>query len=207
MRACVALLALLVAASPIVAGTTRHNLSYSNNEEINKALDQIDRRLPFTGQPAHNVIFCGQLANAGTIYLGPANVGDATGEAGEGASPAAAAGGAACNALDSATEATADAPAYTNLPMRITGMYCKAVADAGTTGSGTNGVVFTLRSAAADLAPTLTCTVPTASIECIATPTTSTAVVGAGATLAVKAVSTEDLSTMDGWCRVFYSVN
>ena len=209
-RIALALVVVLALVLPGLAVESRSGLEYGNSEPYNKNVDIIGGRLPLTpgGGASNSAIFCGQLANAGTIYLGPANVADATGENGEGANAQASAGGTVCNALDSATEATADAPLYTNLRVRVTGMYCKAVADAGTTGSGTNGAVFTLRSAAADTAPVLTCTVPTTGIECQATPATANIpVIAAGATMAVKAVSTEDLSAMDGWCRVFYSVN
>lgn len=188
--------------------TPRFKLRYTNQENLNRALDTIDRQLPWVGQPQASAILCGQLGNSTTIYLGPANVGDATGENGEGANAQASAGGSVCNALDSATEATADAPFYTNLPVTVTGFYCKAVTDSGATGSGSNGLTFTLRSDAADTAPVASCTVPTGAVECKWTPTsTPLPVIAAGSTVAIKTVDTEDLSANDGWCRVFYSVN
>lgn len=198
---------LILVATPALAGTPRHNFSYTNSESQNSTLDKLDERTPFTGQPVTSLVFCGQLANNGTIFFGAANVADATGEDGEEGNTQASAGGAVCNALDNATEATADVVAYTDLSMKVTGMYCKAVTDSGATGSGSNGVAFTLRSAVANTTPVLTCTVPTGSIECRATPTTSVPTIAAAATVAVRAVDTENLSANDGWCRVYYSVN
>lgn len=208
MRLIVALGLVGLVGSVAVAGTPRHGLNYTNNDNQNSNLDKIDKRMPFVGVPQHSVVLCGQLGNNGTVFLGPANVADATGENGEGSNAQASAGGAVCNGLGSATEATADAPMYTNLRATITAMYCKAVTDSGATGSGANGVVFTLRSDAANTVPVASCTVPTGAVECIWTPTTAALpVISAASTIAVKAVSTEDVSANDGWCRVFYSVN
>jgi hypothetical protein len=140
------------------------------------------------------VHFCGQQANNGTIYFGPVTA-FLTGDY----SSAYVMGDAQCNALDNATEATADAPVgYGNTSFKVLGMMCEA------SSSGSNGVSFTLRSAEADLTPSVTCTVATGETTC-STVTASTTDVAAGATLAMKVVNTEDLSAQDGWCKVFIS--
>lgn len=145
----------------------------------------------FAAGPVVNIVFCGQQANNGTIYLGPA---DDSYDAGGGEY---AIGGVACDALDSATEATADGPISiaSNNAIKVTGMTCKA------SSSGSNGVAFTLRTGAAATTPSIGCTVATSATTCTDNAFTTTDIV-AGATMAVRAVNTEDLSAQDGWCVV-----
>ncbi len=133
---------------------------------------------------------CGDLANAGTLYGGPiADSFDGTG--GEYALA-----GTACSANDNSTEATTDESIAANTAFKITGMYCVV------SGSGSNGVVLTARSAEADLTPSLTCTVGTGNTTC-STVLGTTTDVAAGATVAIKSVTSgEDLSAQDFWCRV-----
>ncbi len=156
----------------------------------------LERTSPGPAGLAQDVILCGQQANAGTIYMGPASGFAAAGlySAGLTANDLSyAIGGTGCDALDNATEATADAPLYANNAFRVLGMFCEV------SSSGANGVALTLRSAAADLSPTATCTVATGATTCavaLATPAT----VAAGATFALKVVNTEDLSLQDAWC-------
>src|SRR3972149_3479124 len=71
-----------------------------------------------------SIILCGQNFNATTGYVGPGaarylgGVTDLT------------MGGAACDALDSTTEATADAPIATDFPaFRVHGMACRISSD------------------------------------------------------------------------------
>ena len=140
---------------------------------------------------ADQFVACGQQANAGTIYGGPA----LSSLNGDGAEYAIA--GAVCDALDNAAEAGADAPlGLANTAFKVMGMLCEV------SSSGANGVVLTLRSAAAGLTPAVTCTVPTGSTTC-STATASTTDIAAGATVAVQATNTEDLSLQDFWCRIF----
>lgn len=211
-------LALLVGVASAQTRTPRHGLDYPGTEAGNRSMNKIDQRLPGAVTQG-SFIACGQLPDnsggaAGTIFLGPSEVGDGTG-AGEGLGSATDAGGTICNALDNATETSVDATIFTNTPIRVTGMYCRAVADAGTTGSGTAGVTFTLRAGAADLTPSVTCTVPTAGIDCYASgQRSSTGVVyptlpqipAAGLVTVKAVVGVENLSAMDGWCRVFYTM-
>jgi hypothetical protein len=136
------------------------------------------------------VIFCGQADEAGTIYLGPATavtLGDG--------SASYAIGSVGCDALDNATEATADAPLYTDVAFKVLGGIC--VTD-GTLSSET--VIFTMRSAAADTSPVQTCTISDAS-DCSFTTATTTDV-AAGATVAIKAVQIGDNADDNLWCKV-----
>ena len=205
-------LALLIGVASAQTRTRRHGFDYPGDEAGNRTMNKLDDRVPGAITQG-SFIACGQLANNGTIFLGPSEVQDGSG-AGEGLGSATDAGSTICNALDNATETSIDAAIFTNNAIRVTGMYCRAVADGGTTGSGSNGVVFTLRADAADLTPSVTCTVATTGIDCYASGQRSTAGVvydrlpqiAAGGLVAVKAVSTEDLSAMDGWCRVFYTL-
>lgn len=203
------LLALLALAT--VAGaqtrTPRHSFDYTGDETANRNLNKLDQKIPlgpYTGI-VQSFVYCGQLANNGTIYLGPVSL-DGSG-AGEGI--AADAGGTACDALDSGTEGTASGDLSSVLNYAVIGMYCRAVADGGTTGSGSNGVTFALR--VNDAAPTnaLTCTVATSATECFArysTDATAT-IITAGTDSSIQAVDTENLSANDGWCRVFVTPN
>lgn len=140
------------------------------------------------------VIFCGDNANDGTIYGGPN-----TTLLGGDYSASSALNSAACQALDSATEATADAALFANTAFKVDGMFCKVDS------SGSNGVTFTLRSAEADTTPAISCTIATSETTCTST-TGSTTDIAAGATVAVKSVTTEDLSTNDFWCKVFITL-
>lgn len=140
------------------------------------------------------VLFCGQNANSGTIYGGPVTAflgGDYT--------TSYAIGTAGCDALDNATEGAAAAPlGFANTGLKVLGMHCEVDT------SGSNGVTLTLRSAEADLTPSVTCTIATGSTTCTST-TASTTDIAANATMAVKSVTTEDLSTNDFWCKVYVS--
>ena len=136
-----------------------------------------------------DLIMCGQQANTGTIYMGPG-----LGEL-DGTQTVYTIGGTACDALDNATEATADAPVgFANNAFYVYGMLCEV------SSSGTNGVTISGRTAAGALSPAMSCTIPTGETSCVdvlATPAT----VAAGATVAIQVVNTEDLSLQDAWCR------
>ena len=89
---------------------------------------------------------------------------------------------AACSALDSTTEATADL-AVSTLAMQALGMRC--ISDS--TQAAGESLTMTLRSAAADTVPAITCVIGVAATECRST-TQGMAPIAAGATLAVKVV-------------------
>jgi hypothetical protein len=139
-----------------------------------------------------DLILCGQQANNGTIYGGPAlGILDGTGTDSS-------IGGTACDALDSATEATADAPVgiTTGGTIKIYGMVCEV------SSSGSNGVTLTARSGAADLSTSMTCTIAAGATGCV-DMLASPVAIASTATVAMKVVNTEDLSTGDFWCRWF----
>jgi hypothetical protein len=166
----------------------------TNDAGLNATLTGLDNQVGsrLLQREQSNAIFCGQLVNNSTIYAGPCST-DPGGEV-------CTIGGTACDALDDATEGTADAPLYTDLPLLVYGMRCKV------SSAGSNGVAITLRSAAADTSPALTCTVPTGSVDCQDSVGLSNPVnIAAGATMALESVTTEDLSAEDVRCVVAYS--
>jgi hypothetical protein len=147
------------------------------------------------------VIFCGELAENGTTYLGPS-----TGAfGGNGADLSI--GSTACDALDSTTEATADTPLFTNTPLKWMGLLCKTD---GTLGASET-IVFTARTAAADVvttdstATTITCTISVGESECRSL-VGSTTNIAAGATVAVKAVETSNNSDDNAHCVALMAV-
>lgn len=138
------------------------------------------------------VITCGQADESGTIYLGPAlGQWDGTGTDSS-------IGGTACDALDDGTEGTADLPLalVADVAFKFLGALC--VTD-GTLASG-ESVIFTARSAAADLTPSATCTIGEAETSCsmVIAATTN---IAAGATIATKAVQAGNNSDDNLWCK------
>lgn len=138
------------------------------------------------------VILCGQADENGTIYYGPA-----TAVFGGDGSASYAMSSTGCDALDNATEGTADAPIMTNVAFKVTSLYCK---QSGTLGSG-EAVTFTVRSAAADTTPVISCVIGEGETDCRSL-TASTTDIAAGATIAIKAVQASDNSDDDHWCKV-----
>lgn len=203
---------LLVATIARAQPTSRHGFHHGSDEATNATIDRLDARLPLllNGRPVFSAVFCGQLTNGGVAtvsYMGPVEVQDGTG-AGEGLNGPIDAGSTVCDASDSTTEATADAPIFTNIPIYPLGMYCRAVTGAGATGSGALGVNYALRVAAAAPTAALACDVPTGAIDCSAWYGRDVDVpkVSGGATMAIRTtVGVEDLSANDGWCRLFYT--
>lgn len=149
-----------------------------------------------------HVILCGQLDENGTIYFGPN-----TTVFGGDASASSAVGSAACDALDNATEATADAPIFTNNSFKIMGGWCETD---GTLGAGET-LTFTVRTAAADAVTTdgsntsLSCSLAAGETDC-SIPYGTTTDVAAGATIAIKAVEVSDNADDNAWCRLAIAV-
>lgn len=141
-------------------------------------------------------VFCGQLGNNTTVYTSPIT-GYSAAPFYSGSLTSAdldyAIGGTGCDAQDDTTEANADEVMFANVAAKILGMYCKV------SSAGSNGVVLHARTAAGATTPDVTCTVATAQTDC-ATATTTTTDIAAGATVAVSAITTEDLSAQDFWC-------
>lgn len=141
-----------------------------------------------------DLILCGQQPNNTTGYAGPA-LGwiDGTGTDSS-------IGGTACDALDSGTEATADAAiGFANNSFKVYGMLCEV------SSSGSNGVAISARSGAAALSTALACSIATSATSCAAV-LSSPVTIAAGATVAIKIVNTEDLSAQDAWCRWFIGI-
>lgn len=126
-------------------------------------------------------VFCGEAAENGTVFLGPALT--SLGGAGDDTTI----GGTVCDTLESGTEATADGPLFAQVPYKIMGLYCRIDG----TLAGTETVVFTMRSAAADTTPVLTCTVAAGQTDC-RTLTGTTTNIAAGATVAVQMTQTSN---------------
>lgn len=147
-------------------------------------------------------IFCGDLPNNTTNYTSPITgypSGPFYAATTTGNDLSYALAGDGCAAQDDTTEANADEIMFTQTATKVIGLYCRV------SGSGANGVTLAVRSAAAALTPAVTCTIATGSTECTSyTPTTTD--VAANATLAVSAVSTEDLSAQDYWCMVQFAL-
>jgi hypothetical protein len=128
-----------------------------------------------------NAVFCGEANENGTVYLGP----DLAGFGGDGGDSTI--GGTVCDALENATEATADGPLFANVAYKVAGMYCRIDG----TLAGTETAVFTMRSAEAGTTPALTCTVAAAQTDC-RTLTGTTTNIAAGATVAVQMTQTSN---------------
>lgn len=132
---------------------------------------------------------CGEATtiNNNTIYYGP-NV----------TLLASSGNGQTCdiNATGNATEATADAPIYTNQAVQVLGMTCRNEADANA------DISFTLRTAAGATVPSVTCTIADGERDCVADVQTTTSI-AAGATVAIAAASTSSVADGNGFvCTV-----
>ena len=144
------------------------------------------------GGLSDSIILCGQLANSGTVYFPPNT--DRWG----GGVPDLTIGGTVCDDEEETVEATADTNPVVNAKVVAIGMVCRV------SSAGSNGVVFTMRASAADLTPTMTCTVATGETDCAATARNTT-IIGTNP-FAMKVVTTEDLSLQDGWCRLYFAL-
>jgi hypothetical protein len=98
-------------------------------------------------------------------------------------------------AAGNATEATADAPAFTALAFQVSAMECQQ-ADANASLS------FTLRTAAGATSPSVTCSTVDNDLGCVADVQTTTAI-ASGATVAVAVASTSDIGTVPFVCTVY----
>ncbi len=142
-----------------------------------------------------NVELCGELDENSTTYMGP-HITDHWLEVNDSITDGSI-GGTLCDGLESGTEGTADAPLPGLLGYKVLGLFCKID---GTLASSET-VVFTVRSAAADLTPSVTCSLAEAETSCVGV-TGSTTDIASGATIAVKAVMVSNNSDDNAWCRV-----
>ncbi len=126
-----------------------------------------------------SVTICGDLdtINNTTLYWGPETT----------VAASATIGGLQCDTTQAgnATEATVDEKLFNAKAFQVIGMVCHTV-DLGTS------VIFTLRSAAANLTPSVTCTVADNELDCVADVQTTTAI-ASGATFALQAFSSSDM--------------
>lgn len=139
------------------------------------------------GRGSFNI--CGEATTIdnNTVYYGPSIV-----------LLASTSGGQTCdiNAAGNTTEATADAPIYTNQAVAVLGMTCRNEADADA------DISFTLRTAAGDTVPSVTCTILDGERDCVADIQTTTDI-AAGATVAIAAASSSDIGDDNGFnCQV-----
>ena len=148
-----------------------------------------------SGMPI-DLVFCGQADEAGTIYLSPA-AGVNGVDFADGVDYSIS--GTACDGLDGATEATQDLVIFPEVAFKVMGMYCQQ-AGAEALGAGET-MVFTLRAAAADLTPSVTCTISEAQRGCRSLTGTTTNIT-ANAAVAMKLVQTGNNSDQDAWCQV-----
>jgi hypothetical protein len=140
--------------------------------------------------------FCGDGPNqTGTTYLGPA-LAAFTGDGSDASN-----GSAACQALDSADEPTADGPLFANVAFKANAMYCLTGQALGAAETNT----FTLRSAAANTTPVISCTISTGQTDCRSLTGTTTNI-AAGAPAAIKADHVGDNNGDDFKCYVDISL-
>ena len=134
------------------------------------------------------VTICGEATTiaSNTVYYGP----DVT--------LAATSNGLTCDldATGNTTEATADAPAFTNQAFSVESMACRNEGDANA------DVSFTLRAAEGATVPSVTCTISDDERDCIADVQTTTNV-AAGATVAIAAASASAIGDDNGFvCEI-----
>lgn len=137
---------------------------------------------------------CGDIAtvNNNTVYYGPSQA----------VIDSATAGMVTCNtdAAGSTTESTADEPVLTADAILPLGMVCYST-DMGATGSP---LTFTLRSAAADITPSITLQIADNELSS-AVNTAATTAIASGATVAVALSSSGDVGAGAFICRVHYA--
>ena len=178
-------------------GATTADIRFINNMYDGTALGWVGLYNQKITGPKALITLCGDQANNTTNYSSPVAgfPGGAAHQAGLTANDLGfGLTGTGCDAEDSTTEATADEPVYANNAFYVTGMAC-TVGNA-----GSNGTTINLRSAAANLTPDVTCTIPTGETTC-AVDTTTTVPIAAGATFAMREITTENLSATNVWCQ------
>lgn len=143
-----------------------------------------------------DLVFCGQAAENGAIYLSPA-AGVNGVDFADGVDYSIS--GTACDGLDGATESTQDLIIFPEVAVKVMGMYCQQ-AGAEALGAGET-MVFVLRSAEADLTPSITCTISEGQRGCRSL-VGSTTDVAANATWAMQLTQTSNNSDQDAWCQV-----
>jgi hypothetical protein len=165
------------------------NLNEYNAQKMNDTLTDItDSAFLKTADTVDYFRVCGDATtvNNNTVYYGPsrtltANTWDGT----------------ACdiNAAGDTTEATADI-SFFNYPVYVSGMTCRNEGDANA------DITYTLRGGAADLTPSVTCTIADGERDCVA-DVQATNLRGANGSWAVAVSSTSNVQDNSGFvCNV-----
>jgi len=165
------------------------NKTQYNAKKMNQTLDDIaDSAFLKLSDSIDYFRICGNATtvNNNTVYYGPsrtltANTFDGT----------------ACDitAVGNTTEATADI-SFFNYPVYVSSMTCRNQADANA------NITYTLRAGAADLTPSVTCTIADGERDCVA-DVQATNLRGANGTWAVAVSSTSDIADGNGFvCNV-----
>jgi hypothetical protein len=141
-------------------------------------------------------IFCGDLGNSTTLYDSPIS-GYPGGNFYTGGLTANdldySLAGTGCAAEDNATEATADEVMFANNDVYVVGLVCAV------NSSGSNGVALSLRDDTAELTPAYSVTIATTKTT-VSSSVRNIIKIAAGSTVALKTVTTENLSASDNWC-------
>jgi hypothetical protein len=157
--------------------------SVSGTEILDGTINAVDEAFAGRGQ----IVICGDATtvNNNSVFYGPITTVTATDI-----------GGMDCDvtAAGNATEATADAPAFTAKAFHVRGMICRT--------ADTNAAVsYTLRTAAGATVPSVTCSVADGELDCVADVQTTTAI-ASGATVAVEVASTADMGAAAFVCAI-----
>lgn len=157
--------------------------SISSSEIEDGTIAAADEAFAGRGQ----IVICGDATtvNDNTVYYGPIVTVNASDT-----------GGMDCDvtAAGNATEATADAPAFTAKAFHVRGMVCRT--------ADTNATVsYTLRTAGGATVPSVTCSVSDNELDCVADVQTTTAIASA-ATVAVAVASTADMGAAAFVCTI-----
>lgn len=180
---------------PVLAGTTRYNFNYTNNDNENSNLDKLDARMPGS-DAATFVTYCGQQANATTAFLGA--VGDANLFNID--KFARVVGDATCDGYGSGTEATADKTISADIPLKWTGFSC--VIEAALSGAAATSTFSSEINAGAST-PLMTCTITgTVPRMCQAT-TTNPPIIPAGQAITIKNVTSGNESANGALCYLY----
>jgi hypothetical protein len=144
-------------------------------------------------------VYCGQLDENGTIYLG-----NSANDVLWSASTAGAdlsIGSATCDGFDHATDATINSALFTDTAVKVLGMVC---ATDGTLGAAET-LAFTLQVNDADSVPAVTCSLAVGEVDCSALIQSTTDIAAAEA-VSVEAVMVSDNADDNAWCQVTFAV-
>lgn len=171
-----------------IAGTavTSSAAELNKLDGVTATTAQIEAATANPGRAWFNICGDATTVNNNTVYYGPSIV-----------LLASSGNGQTCdiNEAGNVTEATADAPIYTNKAFQVLGMDCRNEADANA------NISYTLRTAAGATVPSVTCTIADGERDCVADVQTTTAI-AAGATVAIAAASTSDVGDNNGFICV-----